>query len=107
LMDVQMPDIDGLEATRIIRHDLGLIDLPVIALTAGAMASQRELALAAGMNSFVSKPFRLRALVAALSPWIRRGVTAPADVPVDTGLPADVRRTEPDRSTELRVGAVV
>ena len=72
LMDVQMPDIDGLEATRIIRHDLGLTDLPVIALTAGTMASQRELALAAGMNSFVSKPFRLKELVAALSPWIRR-----------------------------------
>ena len=72
LMDVQMPDIDGLEATRIIRHDLGLADLPVIALTAGTMASQRELALAAGMNSFVSKPFRLKELVAALSPWIGR-----------------------------------
>ena len=70
LMDVQMPDIDGLEATRIIRHDLGLADLPVIALTAGTMASQREMALAAGMNSFVSKPFRLRELVAALTPWI-------------------------------------
>ena len=72
LMDVQMPDIDGLEATRIIRHDLGLADLPVIALTAGTMASQRELALAAGMNGFLSKPFRLKELVAALSPWIRR-----------------------------------
>ena len=72
LMDVQMPDIDGLEATRIIRHDLGLADLPVIALTAGPMTRQRELALAAGMNGFVSKPFRLKELVAALSPWIRR-----------------------------------
>ena len=72
LMDIQMPDIDGLEATRIIRHDLGLADLPVIALTAGTMASQRELALAAGMNGFLSKPFRLKELVAALSPWIRR-----------------------------------
>jgi signal transduction histidine kinase/ActR/RegA family two-component response regulator len=71
LMDVQMPDMDGLEATRIIRHDLGLVDLPVIALTAGTMASQREVALAAGMNGFVAKPFRLRELVAALSPWIR------------------------------------
>ena len=72
LMDIQMPEMDGLEATRLIRHELGLADLPVIALTAGALASQRQLALAAGMNGFVAKPFRLRDLVTALSPWIRR-----------------------------------
>ena len=72
LMDVQMPEMDGLEATRAIRLDLGLADLPVIALTAGAMASQRQVALDAGMNGFVGKPFRLKALVAALSPWFRR-----------------------------------
>ena len=52
LMDIQMSEMDGLEATRVIRHGLGLVDLPVIALTAGAMASQREIALAAGMNGF-------------------------------------------------------
>jgi len=72
LMDIQMPDMDGLEATRVIRLDLGLADLPVIALTAGALASQRELALAAGMNGFVAKPFRLRDLVAAIAPWLGR-----------------------------------
>jgi light-regulated signal transduction histidine kinase (bacteriophytochrome)/CheY-like chemotaxis protein len=72
LMDVQMSEMDGLEATRVIRHDLGLVDLPVIALTAGAMAGQREVALAAGMNGFIGKPFRLRELVAALLPWIAR-----------------------------------
>jgi CheY-like chemotaxis protein len=92
LMDVQMPDIDGLEATRVIRHDLGLAELPVIALTAGAMASQRALALAAGMNGFVAKPFRLRELVAALSPWLRREPAAPADAPVEKELPVCVRR---------------
>ena len=71
LMDVQMPQMDGLEATRIIRKDLQLPDLPIIAVTAGAMPSQRELALMAGMNSFIAKPFRLRGLVAALEPWVR------------------------------------
>ncbi len=85
LMDVQMPDIDGLEATRIIRHDLGLADMPVIALTAGAMASQRELAQAAGMNGFVAKPFRLRELVAAISPWLPRKATVAADAPRCSG----------------------
>ena len=77
LMDVQMPDMDGLEATRVIRHDLALADLPVIALTAGALASQRELALAAGMNGFIAKPFRLRELVAALAPWLERKPVEP------------------------------
>ena len=72
LMDVQMPEMDGLEATRVLREDLGLVDLPVIALTAGAMAGQRDAALAAGMNGFIGKPFRLRELVAALAPWRTR-----------------------------------
>jgi signal transduction histidine kinase len=72
LMDIQMPEMDGVEATRVIRHDLGLTDLPVIALTAGAMDSQRELALAAGMNSFIAKPFRLKQMVATLKPWLQR-----------------------------------
>ena len=72
LMDVQMPEMDGLEATRAIRHDLGLADLPVIALTAGAMESQRQQALAAGMNGFIAKPFRVKEMVATMAPWLRR-----------------------------------
>jgi PAS domain S-box-containing protein len=87
LMDVQMPAMDGLQATRIIRHDLGCTTLPVIALTAGAMPSQRELAFAAGMNGFVAKPFRLSELVAALSPWIRPVPAAAADPSVEREQP--------------------
>jgi CheY-like chemotaxis protein/HPt (histidine-containing phosphotransfer) domain-containing protein len=56
LMDVQMPDMDGLEATRRIRSELGLKDLPVIALTAGALMEERRRALDAGMQGFLSKP---------------------------------------------------
>jgi PAS domain S-box-containing protein len=63
LMDVQMPVMDGNEATRRIRSDLGLRHLPVIALTAGALVSERQRALDAGMNDFVSKPFDPPALV--------------------------------------------
>ncbi len=72
LMDVQMPEMDGLEATRAIRRELNLANLPIVALTAGAMAGQRDAALAAGMNGFIGKPFRLKELVEALAPWMRR-----------------------------------
>ncbi len=70
LMDVQMPAMSGYEATRLLRerHDPQM--LPIIALTAAALTSERELALAAGMNDFLTKPIdaqRLRdTLVATL-----------------------------------------
>jgi len=63
LMDVQMPDIDGYEATRELRATLGLTDLPVIAMTANAMAADRQAALDSGMNDHVAKPFDLANLV--------------------------------------------
>lgn len=66
LMDVQMRDMDGLQVTRAMRRRPGLADLPVIALTAGALPSQRKAAMAAGMNEFVTKPFDLERLVAAV-----------------------------------------
>lgn len=56
LMDVQMPVMDGYEATARIRKDLGLADLPIIALTAGALSEERRRAEAAGMNAFLTKP---------------------------------------------------
>ena len=66
LMDLQMPVMDGFEATRAIRLGLGVSWLPIIAMTANAMASDREACLAAGMNDHVGKPFELDHLVATL-----------------------------------------
>ena len=63
LMDVQMPDMDGHEATRELRGRLGLRDLPVIAMTANAMPADRQAALESGMNDHVAKPFDLANLV--------------------------------------------
>ncbi len=62
LMDVQMPVLDGNEATRRIRTELKL-QLPVVALTAGALVGERQRALDAGMDDFVSKPFDPQALI--------------------------------------------
>jgi CheY-like chemotaxis protein len=66
LMDLQMPVMDGFEATRTIRGKLGLSKLCVIAMSANAMASDREASLAAGMNDHVGKPFEIAKLVELL-----------------------------------------
>jgi len=66
LMDLQMPVMDGYAATDVIRNTLGLKDLPIIGLTANAMASDREACLQAGMNEHVGKPFSLAQLVSML-----------------------------------------
>jgi PAS domain S-box-containing protein len=63
LMDVQMPILDGNEATRRIRSELQLQALPIVALTAGALVGERQRALEAGMNDFISKPFDPPALI--------------------------------------------
>ena len=66
LMDVQMPEMDGLDATRTIRRIAELQQPRVIAMTANAMQGDREMCLAAGMDDYVSKPIRVQELVEAL-----------------------------------------
>lgn len=63
LMDIQMPDMDGYTATRIIRQQFTQQALPIIAMTANAMPSDRDAALAVGMNDHVGKPFDLAQLI--------------------------------------------
>jgi two-component system sensor histidine kinase/response regulator len=74
LMDVQMPVMDGYEATRSIRQDSRFDDLPIIAMTANVMAGDREKALAAGMNDHVAKPIDPDQLFGSLVRWIKPGV---------------------------------
>ncbi|MBF0426112.1 MAG: response regulator, partial [Magnetococcales bacterium] len=71
LMDVQMPEMDGYEATRRIRDNPAWADLPIIAMTANALASDREKCLAVGMNEHVSKPIDPRNLYSTLLRWIK------------------------------------
>ncbi|UUZ57177.1 response regulator [Massilia sp. H-1] len=70
LMDIAMPGIDGFTATRQIRALGGRDALPIVAMTAHAMAGDRELSLAAGMNDHVTKPIDPEALFKALLRWI-------------------------------------
>jgi PAS domain S-box-containing protein len=85
LMDLQMPELDGYEATKIIRalnHDPYFTSLPIIALTASAMAEIKERILKSGMNDFVSKPFQPEELQAKLSQYL-----------IHDEMPAPINRT--------------
>ena len=69
LMDVQMPDMNGVQAVQLIRADARLAHLPIIALSAGAFAQDRDAALAAGMNDFLSKPMDVERAVAIIAAY--------------------------------------
>ncbi|OWW22692.1 ATP-binding protein [Noviherbaspirillum denitrificans] len=89
LMDIQMPLMDGYEATRMIRNELGLTDLPVIAMTANAMTEDREKSRTAGMNAHIAKPIdvdeMIDTLLAHASAYMRPGTSAE---PLNRNAPA-------------------
>ncbi|MCX8518343.1 MAG: response regulator, partial [Rhodoferax sp.] len=107
LMDIQMPVLDGYAATRQIRKELGLglVDLPIVAMTANAMASDREACLAAGMNAHVGKPFDIAQLASQLL-----HITGFAAVPQEFAppqaatLPDATAPRLPERNTETVEG---
>src|SRR5262249_44753519 len=90
LMDMQMPVMDGLAATRAIRQDSKFKGLPIVAMTANAMGGDREKCLEAGMNDYLAKPIDPDKLFQALLRWIPPRTAAPnvAAAPrVTTGKP--------------------
>jgi signal transduction histidine kinase/DNA-binding response OmpR family regulator len=72
LMDVQMPVLDGLETTKLIRRDVRFQSLPIVAMTAHAMSGDRERCLAAGMNGYIAKPLHPASLLRIVEEHLRR-----------------------------------
>ena len=89
LMDVQMPVMNGYEATRRIRRVPALADLPIIALTAGAFIEQQDRAHEAGMSGFISKPFDVDAAVALIIKLSKKTPLIPESEGVFAGAVAD------------------
>ena len=87
LMDMQMPVMDGLAATRLLRQNPAWANLPVLAMTANAMSRDRDLCLEAGMNGHLAKPIDPDELFATLLQWITpRAPAAAQTADADTGL---------------------
>jgi CheY-like chemotaxis protein len=88
LMDMQMPVMDGLTATRKIRQHDRLKQLPVLAMTASALPSDRAKCLEAGMNDFLAKPIEPETLWRELSRWIKPAQRSKAPVKPEPDAPA-------------------
>ncbi len=91
LMDVQMPEMNGLEATAAIRANPAWADIPIIAMTAHALEGDREYFISAGMNDYVTKPIRTKEVTAAIARQLTRIATddtpAPPDAPEEIPIP--------------------
>ncbi|MCL1818317.1 MAG: response regulator [Spirochaetaceae bacterium] len=87
-MDIQMPEMNGLEATRKIR-ELGYT-MPIVAVTANPLQEEREKCLAAGMDGFLAKPFRVKDLVPVLKKWFPENAANSKEVPAKASGDGDV-----------------
>lgn len=123
LMDVQMPEMDGYEATAGIRRQEGggARRTPIIAMTANAMAGDREKALAAGMDDYITKPFRAEELETTLHRWLPQGreeshepatataeespvvpaIPEAAEAPLDPEVLASLRQLQQDTGEDI------
>ncbi len=91
LMDLQMPRCDGYEATRLIRTELKLEKLPVIALSADALSETRDIALQAGVNDYLTKPFNINDLHRIIAEWVDVDTQEELPSPVEQ-FPVDIEK---------------
>lgn len=104
LMDYHLPDLDGMETTRRLRAGGARTrqgrPVPIIAVTASAMAGDRERCLEAGMDDFLPKPVTIDALEAAIERWVPT-TARDAEVALGDAVPARASAAAPDRWTDL------
>ena len=94
LMDIQMPEMDGITAVKLLREDARFADTPIIAMTAHAMVQDRQKSLDAGMNDHISKPIEPAELFQCIARWLRC-TASPALPAAESGSrDADVRPVE-------------
>ncbi len=103
LMDVQMPEMDGFEATRRIRADARLRGMPIVAMTAHAMKGDRERCLEHGMDDYLTKPVKADALEETVQKWLPGAKTQrkPVEPAVGQPPPAVDREDRPDSPLNL------
>ncbi|MCP5120204.1 MAG: response regulator [bacterium] len=85
LMDLRMPEVDGLEATRRIRSDTSVTQPYIIAVTANATVQDRQQCKAAGMDDYIRKPFRMEDLQRSLARFVATRPPLPAGAPRPSG----------------------
>jgi signal transduction histidine kinase/CheY-like chemotaxis protein/ligand-binding sensor domain-containing protein len=108
LMDIQMPDMDGYQATALIRDTGRHNTLPIIAMTAHAVAGYRERCLAMGMSDYVTKPIDPDTLYAVLANWIRPGGgAAPGAVAVENREPSAGKASFADARPGIDISAAL
>ncbi|HEX9079613.1 MAG TPA: response regulator, partial [Desulfuromonadaceae bacterium] len=86
LMDIQMPRMDGYEATRLIRADGRFTRLPIIAMTAHALVEEQRKAFDAGMDDLITKPINLRAMFGTISGHLSQSVVEPPCLAAKSGI---------------------
>jgi CheY-like chemotaxis protein len=107
LMDIQMPVMDGLAATRLIRTDSRFRNLPILAMTAHAMSGDREKSLDAGLNDHITKPISFDGLTKSLLAWMPAGPARPFERETPSPLPLPAQEGIPDQLPPFDIRAAL